>query len=233
MKSKTQTLLIVLLFLPLAAAGQESIRTAVMVRLDAKIPDFFLNEDSIFIGVRMLNKPNLQIGFGFEEVLARKAADQPVPYPKISVKLKNPSTREALDAMCAADRRYTWSVDGLTVNVYPSAISTEPGYLLNRQLAQLQIHNITDIDQGLFAIPRQLPGPLEQIAHAQIGGDASFPEEPWSLSLSDVTVRQAINRLVEHMGSSSSWIFGGSDEFRKFAFYREGFHPRSIGLPAK
>lgn len=239
MKSKVEAFLIILIilfFLPMAAAGQDSngtnVGTSVIARLDAKVSDFILNEESIFVGVQMLNRQNLQLGFGFEGVLAEKFSDPPVPYPKISVELKNPSTREALDAICAADPRYTWSLDGAMVNVYPLATMKDSTYFLNRKLAQLKIQGITNIEQGLFAIPKQLQGPLEQIAHAQVGGDASYPVEPWSITFQDITVRQAINRLVEHMGSSSAWVFRGSREFRSFAFYRGGFHtPSSLLAP--
>jgi hypothetical protein len=168
----------------------------------------------------MLNSESLGISFGFEEILTRKVSDTEVPAVKITVRLLNPTIREILNALCAADPRYTWSLDGLTVNVFPSSTMTDSKYLLNRELASFRINGITEIDLGLLAIAQQLPGPMEQIAHAQVGGDASYPIEPWTASLGDLTVRQAINRLVEHMGSSSFWFFGGSDEFRYFAFYR-------------
>jgi hypothetical protein len=225
MKNRLCVLLIGLSFLTTVVSGQGLDKAAVATRLDARISDFVLNDASILEGVQRLNVENLQIGFGFEEVLVQKFIDPAASYPKISVKLQNPSTREALNALCAADPGYTWSVDGATVNVYPVATTSDPRYLLNRKLVKLKIQAITDIDQGLFAIPKQLPGPLEQVAHAQVGGDASFPADPWSATFTDITVRQAINRLAEHMGDSCSWIFGGSNGFRRFAFYRGGFHP--------
>jgi hypothetical protein len=232
MKSSLAVFLTGLFFLPMVICGQDANKTVDITRLDTRISDFVLDDESILVGVQRLNSENLQIGFGFEKVLTRRFAAPPVPYPQVSIKLKNPSTREALDALCAADTRYTWSVDGSTVNVYPASITRDPAYLLNRKLDQLTLQGITDLEQGLFAIPKQLPGPLEQIAHAQAGGDTSFPAEPWSVTFKGVTVRQAINRLAEHMGPSSSWVFGGSDEFRRFAFYRGGFHPQ-LGLSGR
>jgi hypothetical protein len=87
----------------------------------------------------------------------------------------------------------------------------------------LDLKELTDIQQGLFAIANQLPPPREQVAVAQIGGDDSYPPEPWTTSYEDLTVRQAINRLVHHMGERGSWAFGGSADFRAFAFNRQGF----------
>lgn len=193
--------------------------------LDVGTPDFTLDDKSILTGIQMLNSESLKIGFGFEEILGRKVSDPAVPAVKITVRLLNPSTREVLNALCAADPRYTWSLDGLTVNVFPSSTMTDSKYLLDRELSSFRVNRITEIDQGLLAVAQQLPGPMEQIAHSQVGGDASYPNEPWSATFEHLTVRQAINRLVEHMGSSSFWFFGGSDEFRYFAFYKGAFHP--------
>jgi hypothetical protein len=87
----------------------------------------------------------------------------------------------------------------------------------------MELKQLTDIQQGLFAIVNQLPPPKEQVAVAQIGGDDSYPPEPWTTSYEDLTVRQAINRLVHHMGERGSWAFTGSADFRAFAFNRQGF----------
>ena len=193
--------------------------------LDVSTPDFALDDQPILTGVQMLNRESLGIDFGFEGILTRKVSDPEVSAVKITVGLLNPTIREILNALCAADPRYTWSLDGLTVNVFPSSTMRDSKYLLNRELASFRVNGITEIDQGLLAIAQQLPGPMEQIAHSQVGGDASYPIEPWTASFEHLTVRQAINRLVEHMGSSSFWFFGGSDEFRYFAFYRGAFRP--------
>jgi hypothetical protein len=179
--------------------------------LDNKMGDFSLDDKSLLDGVQILSKTNKRISIGFEKILTPKVADAEVPYPKVTVRLKNATTREALNALCAADPRFTWSLDGLTVNIFPRITVTDSKYLLKRKLPKFRLTAITDIDHGLFAIPEQLPGPVEQIAHSQIGGDDSYPTEPWSASFEDITVRQAVNRLAEHMGNSSSWIFRSRD----------------------
>jgi hypothetical protein len=214
-----------LLLVPRLTAQQESKEPNAKVSpLDAKISDFALDNRSILIGIEMLNRQSESISFGFEAILTVKHTDPPRAYPKITVQLTSPSTRQVLDALCAADPRYTWSLDGSTVNVFPRSTVTDLKYLLNRKLAEFRLDGITQIQEGLFAIADQLPGPLEQIAHAQIGGDATYPSKPWSVTFKNLTVRQAVNRLVEHMGTSSAWILGGSDEFRHFSFYSDGLH---------
>jgi len=94
---------------------------------------------------------------------------------------------------------------------------------MNRRLTKLDLKELTDIQQGLLAIVNQLPPPREQVAIAQIGGDDTYPAEPWTTRYGNLTVRQAINRLVRHMGERASWAFTGSTDFRAFAFNRQGF----------
>jgi hypothetical protein len=226
-KNQVSVILIILgLFLVLTATAQQfPERPSAVSPLDARMSNFRLDDKPILTAVKTLDRESLGIDFGFEEVLTRKVSDPEVPPVKVTLRLENPSTREILDALCAADPRYTWSIDGLTVNVFPISTVNDSKYLLNRKLARFHFTRIAEIDLGLLAIAQQLPGPMEEIAHAQVGGDASYPPEPWTATFENLTVRQAVNRLVEHMGKSSSWIFGGSDEFRWFAFYRGGFHP--------
>jgi hypothetical protein len=94
---------------------------------------------------------------------------------------------------------------------------------LNRKLKRLELKGLTDVQQGLLAIVDQLPPPSEQVAIAQIGGAYSYPEEPWTMNYENITVRQAVNRLVVHMGERGSWAFTGSKDFRAFAISIQGF----------
>jgi hypothetical protein len=191
--------------------------------LNTAIPDFFLADQTIFDGVSELNSEPVPLAFGFENVLKVKFDDPPIPDPLIDVTLQDATVKEILDALCKADPRYTWSLDGSTVNIYPRGTNNDPSYLLNRRLEKLEIKNITDISDGLLAIAEQLAPPLEQIAHAQVGGDTTYPPQPWTATFEKLTVRQAANRLAGHMGAHSAWFFHGSRDFRAFAFYRLGF----------
>ena len=116
-----------------------------------------------------------------------------------------------------------WSTDDIFINVYSIKTVNDASYLLNRRLLRLDLKELTDIQQGLLAIVNQLPPPSEQVAVAQIGGDVSYPPEPWTTSYEHLTVRQALNRLVHHMGEQGSWAFTGSADFRAFAFNKQGF----------
>lgn len=191
--------------------------------LDTSVADFSLLNQTIFDGVSELNSEAVPFSFGFERLLKAKFNDPAIPDPNITLMLRNATVKEILDALCKADERYTWSVDGSTINVYPRRTIDDSSYFLNRRLGKLEIQNITDIQQGLLAIAQQLPPPKEQIAHAQMGGDSSYPPEPWTATFENLTVRQAANRLTGHMGAHSAWLFSGSQEFRAFSFFRLGF----------
>ncbi len=159
------------------------------------------------------------VDMGFEDVLAETLDDPDVPSPAMSLDLSGATLRTALFAICAADPRYTWSIDGATVNVYPQSVSSDPAYLMNRELYSFRLDHAVDIQDGFLAIVHQLPPPTEQVAILQAGGDSSYPPEPWTVTYERVTVRQAINRLAEQMGGSTSWFFSGSKDFRHFAFF--------------
>jgi hypothetical protein len=191
--------------------------------LNTEVPEFNLTEETIEVGLKRLASGSAGFAMGFEHELKAKHTDPPILDPRLTLHLRTTTVREALDAMCRADRRYTWSKDDMFINVYPSKTANDASYLLNRKLLRLDLKELTDIQQGLLAIVNQLPPPREQVAIAQIGGDDSYPPEPWTTSYEDLTVRQALNRLVHHMGERSSWAFIGSADFRAFAFNRQGF----------
>jgi hypothetical protein len=208
------------------AIGQGDIAPSAAI-LGAKIPDFDSTESTVQEGLEKLAYGPAPFAFGFENNLKSKFKDPPVPDVRFSLQLHDKTVGEILDALCRADPRYMWSIDGATINVYPLAIVGKPSYLMNRELKTLRIDGITYVHQGLFAIAQQLPPPTEQVAQVQSGaGGGEFPPEPWTAVFDNLTVRQAVNRLAAHIGPHGSWIFYGSEEFREFAFL-EGVVPRT------
>jgi hypothetical protein len=203
--------------------GAEDQRRALEQQLTQTLDSFEVKQVTLMQGLKILTKSmSPPPSFGVETVLRDKFADLSAIDPRFDLTLKNKSVGAILDALCSADGRYKWSQDGGTINIYPRAIEDQGDYLLNRALSEVDFKAITNVEMGLLSIVRQLPGPEEQIAHAQTGGDSSFPPQPWTANFRDVTVRQAINRLVEHMGASTCWIFHGSHDFRAFALFRSG-----------
>jgi len=199
--------------------------TPVEFVLNYEISAFDLNNETIEVGLKRLASRSAAFAMGFEHELKSKQTDPPIQDPRLTLHLTATTVREALDAMCHADGRYTWSTDDAFVNVYPIKTISDASYLMNRRLEKLDLKELTDIQQGLLAIVNQLPTPKEQVAIAQIGigVDDAYPPEPWTTSYEKLTVRQAINRLVRHMGERSSWAFTGSADFRALAFDKRGF----------
>jgi hypothetical protein len=203
------------------AVGQQSAaQGAPEVRfLDTKVPEFEIRDQTLVDGLWKLAGAPAPFAFGFEEVLKKSLSDPDIQDPKFSLQLKNKTVREVLDALCQKDSRFTWSMDGATVNVFPQAIIDDSSYLLNRKLERFELKNATDVENGLLAIVRQLPPPVEQVAHAQIGGADPYPPEPWTVTFENLTVRQVVNRLALHGGPCGTWIFGGATDFRSFGFF--------------
>jgi len=191
--------------------------------LNSEISAFNLNDETIEVGLKRLASGPAAFAMGFEHELKSKQTDPPIQDPRLTLHLTATTVRGALDAMCYADGRYTWSTDDAFINVYPTKTVNLGSYLMNRRLTKLDLKGLTDIQQGLLAIVNQLSPPKEQVAIAQIGGDDTYPAEPWTSRYENLTVRQAINRLVRHMGERASWAFTGSTDFRAFAFNRQGF----------
>lgn len=187
--------------------------------LDTKVPEFEMHKETLLDGLWKLARVPVAFGFGFESVLKRRLSDPDIPDPHFSLQLKNKTVREILETLCRADGRFTWSLDGETVNVFPRATINDASYLLNRKLQKFELTNATDVDDGLLAISHQLPPPIEQVAHVQVSGDDPYPPEPWTVTYRNLTVRQIVNRIAEHGGPCGTWTFGGSTDFRRFAFF--------------
>lgn len=199
--------------------------------LDTLVPEFQLRNQSLADGLWKLAKSPAPFAFGFEQVLKKRLADRDPVEPRLNLDLKNKTVRELLDAMCKADGRFTWSADGVTVNVFPRAVAANNSYLLNRKLKTLELKNATDVQDGLLAIVRQLPPPAEQVANAQLGGDDPYPREPWTVTYQNLTVREVVNRLAAHGGPCGTWIFGGAEDFRSFGFFNTNLRCPERRLP--
>ena len=74
--------------------------------------------------------------------------------------------------------------------------------------------------EALTPLAKLLPG--EHLGYAGIAGDSSSPE-PWSKSFRQLTVRQLMNRISEHIGPRGAWILSGSKDDRFFFSFQYGF----------
>jgi len=63
-----------------------------------------------------------------------------------------------------------------------------------------------------------LPGPREQIAFSQAGGAPEF-FKPFTAALHDVSVREAIDEVADHLGRGYGWTLFGAQNFRMIRFH--------------
>jgi hypothetical protein len=189
--------------------------------LNQKIQHFEVTDTILRDGIVELASNSVSgLHLGFEEISRNKISDNPRSGgAHFSVHLENKTIHDILDALCSADPRYTWSSEGLSINVYPRATSADSTYLLNRRLEHISFENVPDPGEALTPLAQQIRD--EQIGYTQSGGDVTYAK-PWTVGFQNITVRQLINRIAEHIGPQSFWIWqGGSDE-RMFTFERVG-----------
>jgi len=190
--------------------------------LERKISRFEVVDALLRDGISELSLTNIEgLHLGFEEIIRDKIQDDPrTSTAHFSLHLEEPTLGQVLDALCQKDPRYIWSVDGSSINVYPRAAANEPSYLLDQRIQQIRLSGVPDPGQALTLLSRLFPD--QQIGYFG-GGDYSYAE-PWTTVLERLTVRQFINRIAEHMGNNTVWVWQGGKDERMFTFFRHGFH---------
>ena len=119
--------------------------------------------------------------------------------------------RNILNALCAADPRYAWSIEGATIDIYPKNQIGDKADFLNFQIERIRLEEVPDPDQALTPLDKIFPG---IVGYMQIGGDNRYAE-PWTITFEHLTVRQFANRIAEHMGSNTSWTWQGGKTGRR------------------
>ena len=165
-------------------------------------------------------EPIAGLHFGIEEVLRERFSEVPDRSIRFSLTLENTTVRDIVETLCQFDSRFTWSTDGLSINVFPRETIGNSTYLLNRELEEISPNNIANPYEALTALAKLLPG--EQLGYAGIGGGDSYPEL-WSRVFRHLTVRQLMNRISEHFGPRGGWIWSGSKDQRFFYCFQFGF----------
>ena len=202
------------------AGGTQEAATAKAKVSARRIPHFTVTDASVSDSLSRLTKSIDDLHLGFEEVPRQRTSDEADKTNRFSMDLSNVTISFVLDAICAKDPRYRWSEDGQTINVYPSSSADDKEYLPNISINEIVLDQVPDPYQALTPLARLLPE--KQIGY--IGtGQASYAEQ-WSAHFSDVTVRQFANRISEHLGPRSTWIYQGSKREMLFTFFAGSFN---------
>ena len=204
--------------------NDQATRVTAKSLLDVKIDRFDITDAILRDGISELSLKNVDsLHLGFEEIIRNKIQDDPRGESShFTLHIQDKSVREVLDELCRSDARYTWSEDGATINVYPRATTADSSYLLNLQIDKMVLTNIPDPNQALTPLSKRFPE--QQVGYAGPSlGDYTYTL-PWTTVLENLTVRQFINRIAEHMGKHTSWVWQGSLQERMFTFLQGGFH---------
>jgi hypothetical protein len=189
--------------------------------LSNRVAHFDLTDATLLDALSKLSfEPIAGLHLGIEEIIRDKSSEPTDRSIRFSVSLHDVTVRDIIDTLCKSDRRYTWSVDGSSVNVYPRETVGDFSYLQNRDLDSIVLKNINGPSDALTSLMKLLPG--EQLGYAGIGVNNDYPE-PWSAVFNHLTVRQLMNRLSEHNGPRGGWIWSGSRGQRFFAYFERGF----------
>jgi len=193
--------------------------------LDQEVPRYELTDGSLVDGLAELSRiRTLRLHLGIEEILRERLQGPSDRSVRFSLVLEHKSVRDILNTLCGWDARYTWSTDGASINVYPWARTYDRTDLLNFEIERIELRGIPDPYQALTPLVKLFPE--EPIGYMQSGGDSSY-QSPWTVTFEHLTVRQLANRIAEHMGQRTAWIWQGGKDCRMFTFLRGGFHTGS------
>jgi hypothetical protein len=191
--------------------------------LNDRVAQFDVTDTTIIDALSKLSYESIAgLHLGIEEIIRDTASEPTDRNVRFSLSLHDATVRDIIEALCKSDRRYMWSVDGSTVNVYPRETVGKSSYLLNRELDSIVLKNINGPSDALTSLMKLLPG--EQLGYAGVGGVNNDYPEPWSSVFNNVTVRQLMNRLSEHNGPRGGWIWSGFSGQRFFAYFERGFN---------
>lgn len=188
-------------------------------QLSARIESFTLANASFLDALSELSSQSgSESHFGVEEVLQDRVSMQPEPL--FSLKLKDKSVREILNALCKLDPRYSWFRTGSSINIVPRLVKADSSYFLNRRIDQVILREITNPDEVFTPLHKKFP--KEPMIYMQSGGDISYLK-PWTATFRNITVRELINKVAEHIGPRTVWLMYGSKRAPVFTFERGGF----------
>ncbi len=171
-----------------------------------------LHNEYFAAGVARLNTLTTGVGFSIE-FPATPGTSPPPPDPKFSAEIHQVNLGEALDWLCKLDPRFTWSLDGTTINIFPR--ETEKDYLLNRKIS-IQFTSMVKADDVVSKVITPVSRSGESFISWSSAGSFS---KPWTATFQDITVRAALNRIAQQLGPGYGWVVDGSRQVRFYSFH--------------
>lgn len=199
-----------LISLLIVTPGQKALKD----KLSQKVESFEVTDVPPSLAFERLAKA-YSLPVGFEALPGRVKKQQK---PAVSVKLRDKTTRDVINAIVQADARYTWREHGSFVSVIPK---NHRNPLLDVVISHFQVDNVDKEE----AIRRLMNLPQVKTHFPKVGltrreiislpGDSMNKLSRFSLKLNNVTVREAMSEIAKAAGSNY-WIFfkyGDHDQY--------------------
>jgi len=184
-------------------------------RFERLVPGFELKNETMFQAIGRLYEAT-GIVVSVEKTLDSGGSIQ--PDRQFSSKIAGGRPQTVLDEICALDPQYTWSRDDDMVNIYPASTRADTSYVFNRRLPAFRMAEVEDAATAAIQAVRQSSGAPAQLLVME-AGDYTF-EKPWTANFTGLTVRQAMNRIAEHLCSTCGWQLTGARATPTVIFYR-------------
>jgi len=190
--------------------------------LDQEVPHYEVTDGPFIEALSELSRnSSVPLHLGIELAMREHMSDPADHSVRFSLRFDHATVREILNAICNSDNRYAWSTDGPSINFYPRSRIDDRTDFLNLRIGRIELNSVPDPDQALTPLVKLFPD--EVIGYIQGGGDPSY-REPWTVTLEHLTVREFTDRIAEHMGPSTAWVWQGGKDSRLFTFVKGGFH---------
>lgn len=136
--------------------------------------------------------------------------------PRFTATTSGVTLAEALDWLCTLEPQYTWSRDGTTINIFPRATVEEKNYYFTRKLSDLVFREERNAYDAVEKVFKPVSTPKEAVI--QWTGVRDY-QTPYSATFKDITVREALNRLVQHVAPTEGWMVFGNRETMLLTMY--------------
>lgn len=169
-------------------------------KLPTKLVDSFRADKVSLIDALLQLARQEQIPLGIEYV-DFEALEKP-----IAVNLGPATISEVLDAILKQGSGYSWSVQDCVVNVSHASISENSGNLLNTRLPRFSVPSVS-LQEGSHVLEMTLDHEIHPQVQRWFGSfpAGTSPKRIGPLDLHNITVKQAVNRLVAEAGGAA-WI---------------------------
>lgn len=155
----------------------------------------------------------------------------------ISINIGPSTIAETLDAIFGRGSGYSWSVQDGVLHISHKSLRKSSRNLLDRRLPRFSIRKVS-LQDGGHVLQMTLQGDLQPQLQGWVGSypTGSSSKKVGPLELQNITVRQALNRLVAEAGDAA-WIVqvppGALDSLPSYGLWRvieyDEANPRPLG----